>query len=99
MATPTTIDDRLRILEKYQKLFAESDLFDDEDAAQLKGTIDAQKHSKIAEFEKKCNDRLVLLKQLDVEIDGLRAHYPELNSFFVNKQKKMQQQLDTLNKN
>ena len=97
MAT-LTIDDRLQILEKYQTLFASSDLFDEDDAAQLRMTIDAQKHSKIAEFEKKCNDRLALLKQLDTEIDGLRTHYPELNTFFVNKQKKMQQQLDVLNK-
>jgi len=94
-----TVDDRLQILEKYQKIFAASDLFDEDDVAQLAKTIDTQKHSKIAEFEKKCNDRLALLKQLDTEIDGLRTHYPELNTFFVNKQKKMQQQLDMLNKN
>tara|TARA_B110000008_G_scaffold273958_1_gene309025 strand:+ start:554 stop:865 length:312 start_codon:yes stop_codon:yes gene_type:complete len=91
------VDARIRILRKYIEKCSASELFDKADVAELQKTLTDQLSSKRHEFEHKCKERLTILKHFDDEMGGLRNCYPELNTYFVTKQKTMQEQLQQIN--
>ncbi len=87
-----TVEERTIILSKFLSQAEESSLFDEDDAVVLRQEIDKLKNSKHLLLEKRCQERLSMLKELDEKLD-LKKHHPTLNTFFVKKQTEMNNQL------
>ena len=66
-----------------------NELFDDHDVMAVDEEIERVKERERNSFETKLKERLRILAKFDGYL-SFRTHHPDLNAYFVRKQKKMQ---------
>ena len=84
---------RLSLLEKLRETMQSSDLFDDDDVDQIDTEMERVREKERNSFETKLKNRLRLLTKYDTTMN-FAVHHPELNTYFIEKQKKMMELAD-----
>lgn len=80
---------RISLLTKLRDRMQANDLFDDHDVQAVDEEIERVRERERNSFETKLKERLRILAKFDGYL-GFRTNHPDLNAFFVKKQKKMQ---------
>ena len=80
---------RISLLKKLRDRMQANDLFDDNDVVAVDEEIERVRERERNSFEAKLKERLRILAKFDGYLK-FRTHHPDLNAYFVKKQKKMQ---------
>lgn len=80
---------RISLLNKLKDRMQANDLFDDKDVKAVGDEIERVRERERNSFETKLRERLRILAKFDGYLK-FRTNHPELNDYFVKKQKKMQ---------
>ena len=80
---------RISLLSKLRDRMQANELFDDHDVMAVDEEIERVKERERNSFETKLKERLRILAKFDGYL-SFRTHHPDLNAYFVRKQKKMQ---------
>jgi len=80
---------RISLLTKLKERMETNELFDDQDVSEVEQEIERVEEQERNSFETRLKERLRILAKFDGYL-SFRKHHPNLNAYFVKKQKKMQ---------